>query len=216
MQQAIWDLMESHVFSRPSEEGLFNPYADRVEGVDVPDAPAIRRANFRNYLGRYTDRPRLLLLAEAPGPWGCRFSGVPLVSESQLVDPRFPIDGRPTSLEDTPHHEYSARIYWRVLEPYFPHFFTWNTVPFHPYKPGQLLSIRNPTLSEVVSFKDVVEGMLAILEPETVLAVGRKAEQVLQRLGATCTYIRHPSQGGASLFEQGVREVVAQMEFPAS
>ena len=68
--------------------------------------------------------PPVFLLAEAPGPWGCRFSGVPLVSEAQLVDAAFPLNGEPRGRNETPYHEYGARIYWRVLQPFFPLFFT--------------------------------------------------------------------------------------------
>ncbi|MEZ4699883.1 MAG: uracil-DNA glycosylase [Rhodothermales bacterium] len=207
----LWALVSEQVFTVPSAAGLFNPYADRVDGIDHPDAPAIRRENLRQYFASYRTAPRVLLLAEAPGPWGCRFSGVPLVSESQLADPAFPIDGTPTSLEEKPHTEYSANIYWRILRPYFPAFFTWNTVPFHPYKAERMLSIRNPTHREVMAFRDVVDGMVEILKPERILAIGRKAEHVLQQLGLPCRYVRHPSQGGALLFEQGVREAFAEL-----
>ncbi|MFQ5571365.1 MAG: hypothetical protein ACE5G0_16940, partial [Rhodothermales bacterium] len=125
-----WCLFQEKIFPTPSTDMLFNPYRDRHEAFDLPDAVAIRRDNVRRYLARYEARPPLFLLAEAPGPWGCRFSGVPLVSEAQLVDEAFPLDGRPSSRKETPHSEYSASIYWRVLGPYFPHFFTWNSVPY--------------------------------------------------------------------------------------
>lgn len=191
----------------PSPDGLFNPYHDRVEGIDHPDAVALRRANLHNYLSCYTEPPAVFLLAEAPGPWGCRFSGVPLVSEAQLVDPAFPISGDASSLEEEPHGEYSANIYWRVMQPYFPHFFTWNSVPFHPYKEGKLLSIRNPTNREVAGFATLLSGMLDILQPKHVLAIGRKAEYGLKKIGIDATYVRHPSQGGAKLFEAGVTAI---------
>jgi uracil-DNA glycosylase len=202
----LWNVMQDLVFPEPSTDGLFNPYADRVDGIDGPDAPALRRANLRRYLDAYQASPRILLLAEAPGPWGCRFSGVPLVSEAQLADASFPIDGTPTSLEETPHSEYSATIYWRILRPYFPHFFTWNTVPLHPHRPGERLSIRTPTNAEVMAFSGVVRRLVEILQPEQILAIGRKAEHVLGRLAIPCRYIRHPSQGGARRFEAGIRK----------
>jgi hypothetical protein len=33
---------------------------------------------------------------------------------------------------------------------------------------------------------------------------------VLGRIGVPCTYVRHPSQGGARLFEEGVKAVLQQ------
>ena len=208
----VWELAKTEIFSLPSGEGLFNPYRDQVASLDVPGAPALRQENFREYLSTYNESPSLFLLAEAPGPWGCRFSGVPLVSESQLADPEFPIHGQPTSLEPTPHSEYTANIYWRVLAPWFPRFFTWNTVPFHPYKGDELLSIRNPRNGEVKQFIPLVDAMIDLLKPDRILAIGRKAEYALNRLDKQCTYVRHPSQGGARKFEQGVRSVLKEMD----
>lgn len=203
--EEIWHLLGEYVFPVSSGETLFNPYRDRNEAVDLPDAPAVRRANLQRYLARYEERPEVFLLAEAPGPWGCRFSGVPLVSEAQLADAAFPIDGRPSSTRAEPHKEASATIYWRVLQPFFPCFFTWNSVPFHPHRSGEPLSIRNPTRGEVAAWSSLLTALLQVLQPKHVLAVGRKAEYALAQVGASCTYIRHPSQGGARRFEAGVR-----------
>ena len=206
-----WVLLCEQVFSVPSTSTLFNPYRDRHDALDLPDAPAIRQTNAHHYLACYDQRPPLFLLAEAPGPWGCRFSGVPLVSEAQLADASFPIQGQPTSLAEEPHREYSANIYWRILQPYFPHFFTWNSVPFHPHHPGEPLTIRTPKASEVKAWTAVLADLVAILRPERVLAVGRKAEYALKHAGVESTYVRHPSQGGARLFEEGVVAVLQEL-----
>lgn len=209
----VWQLCEKSVFPTPSTDILFNPYRDSHDEFDRPGAVAIRRANLRRYLACFAARPPVFLLAEAPGPWGCRFSGVPLVSEAQLVAPDFPIDGQPTSRAETPHHEYSARIYWRVLGPYFPHFFTWNSVPYHPHHADSPLSIRTPKAGEVKASVEVVAGLLECLQPRRILAIGRKAERALAMAGAEATYIRHPSQGGAKLFEAGVLEAMRDAGF---
>lgn len=212
----VWRLFEEHLLDRPSAERQFNPYRDYDERFDRPDAPAIRRKNLKRYLDCYAGAaPPLFLLAEAPGPWGCRFSGVPLVSEAQLADTDFPIGGQPTSTQKTPHTEYSSAIYWRVMQPYFPRFFTWNSVPFHPHKDGEPLSIRTPTRGEGAAFEDLLAGLLRLLEPARTVAIGRKAERALQEIGADCTYVRHPSQGGAKKFEGGVRAVAREMDLPA-
>lgn len=206
----IWEIAQRHVFSVHAGEGLFNPYLDEDPDLDCEDAAAIRRKNFFNYLKVYKRKPAVFLLAEAPGPWGCRFSGVPLVAEEQLCDPSFPVSGRQTSRAEQPHKEYSARIYWRVLGPYFPAFFTWNSVPYHPFKKGKPLSIRTPGVAEIRAFSPVVAQLSEALSPQIHLAIGRKAESVFNMLGISCTYIRHPSQGGAVLFEEGVLDAMKQ------
>lgn len=202
---SLWALCEAKLFATPSSERLFNLYSDRHPELDREEAPAIRRNNLKRYFAAYAAVPSVLLLAEAPGPWGCRFSGVPLTSEAQLLDPEFPLQGEASSAAPRPHHEYSARIYWRVMRPYFPRFFTWSAVPLHPHYPGAPLSIRTPTQQEVRSWLPFTAAIVEILSPERVIAVGRKAEFALQALGIPYTYVRHPSQGGARQFESGIR-----------
>ncbi len=199
-----WSLFERMLFDRPSGADLFNPYRDRHPALDRPEAPAIRRANLQRYLAAYTRRPRVLLVAEAPGPWGCRFSGVPITSEAQLVDPSFPLEGAPSGRDETPHAEYSASIFWRVMQPFFPHFFVWNSVPLHPHRPGEPLTIRPPRRREVKAYAPLLAALVDVLRPERVLAIGRQAEFALAHVGVEATYVRHPSQGGATRFEAGV------------
>ncbi|MDQ7041520.1 MAG: uracil-DNA glycosylase [Rhodothermus sp.] len=212
--QAIWSAFEAQLFPAPSTDRLFNPYRDGNPELDRPEAPIIRRRNLWRYLAAYETPPPVLLLAEAPGPWGCRFSGVPLTSESQLLDPDFPLEGEASGRSKRPHREYSARIYWRVMRPYFPHFFTWSAVPLHPHRPGAPLSIRTPTQRELRAWMPLVAAIVEVLQPEQVIAVGRKAEFVLQSLGIACTYVRHPSQGGARQFEAGVRALLGSLSSP--
>jgi len=211
MLDPVWDLFQRRVFSVASTDDLFNPYRDRNAELDIEDAPSIRRHNLRRYLECYDTSPPLFLLAEAPGPWGCRFSGVPITSESQLADPDFPIDGEPTSRQNEPHTEYSAGIFWRILQPHFPRFFVWNSVPLHPHDPGEPLSIRNPRRTEVREWQDLLVDLLDILKPETILGVGRKAERALQEAGAGGSYVRHPSQGGARKFEEGIDAALSDL-----
>ncbi len=202
--ERAWEAIEAAVFDRPSSGDLFNPYRDRVDGMDREDAVEIRRANLRAYLAAYGRAPELFLLAEAPGPWGCRFSGVPITAEAQLLDSTFPLAGKRSSLAAEPHTEYSAAIFWRLLASSFPHFLVWNAVPLHPHRPGEPLTIRTPRTSEIREFESLVGTLVAILEPRRTVAVGRKAEQTLARLDVPCTYVRHPSQGGAKRFAEGV------------
>ena len=207
----VWRLFEEHVFSAPTTDEAFNPYRTRHPDLDVANAPALRRINLRAYLEAYDNSPPLFLLLEAPGPWGCRFSGVPITSEAQLVDPDFPINGRPTSTEAEPHTEYSASIFWRVLQPHFPHFFVWNSLPLHPHDPGDPLTIRTPRRTEVREWKPLLTDLLDTLDPDRIVGVGRKAERALDEAGADPTYVRHPSQGGAKKFEAGINTIMENL-----
>lgn len=209
--ERVWEAIAEAALERPSTADLFNPYRDRVNGLDRPDAVAVRRANLRAYLAAYPRPPAVFLLAEAPGPWGCRFSGVPITAEAQLLDPGFPLSGARSSVGEEPRSEYSAGIFWRILKPAFPHFLVWNAVPLHPHRAGEPLSIRTPRAGELQEFEPLVREIVSVMAPRRVLAVGRKAEQVLVRSEIPCTYVRHPSQGGAVLFAEGVRAALGEV-----
>lgn len=216
MPPDVWSLFESEVFPAPSTDEAFNPYRDRHDDLDCTDAPARRRENLRAYLSCYDAAPPLFLLLEAPGPWGCRFTGVPITSEAHLLDPDFPIEGRTTSRGDEAQTEYSASIFWRVLRPYFPHFFVWNSLPLHPHDPGEPLSIRTPRRTEVREWNPLLTALLDTLQPDRIVGVGRKAERALTEVNADPTYVRHPSQGGATKFEDGMHAIVDAMGLSAS
>ena len=206
----LWSALATHVLDAPGGDDLVNPYTHADPALDVDGATAIRRANLRAAVDALPGPPDVLVVAEAPGPWGCRFSGVPLVSEQQLLDPAYPVDGRPTSLRamhGEPLKEYSGGIYWRVMGPRWGRFWTWNAVPLHPHKPGDPLTIRAPRVREVRACADGLRAVVEAVGAGRVVALGRVAERSLAAVGIESTYVRHPSQGGARLFEAGMDEV---------
>jgi hypothetical protein len=98
-----------------------------------------------------------------------------------------------------------------VLQPHFPHFFVWNSLPLHPHDADDPLSIRTPRRTEVRAWSDLLRGLLDALDPDRTIGVGRKGERALAEVGADPTYVRHPSQGGAKKFESGMSTIVAEM-----
>ncbi|WP_420456935.1 uracil-DNA glycosylase [Rubrivirga sp.] len=208
----LLDLYRRDLFDAPAGDRLFNPYRD-TDAHDGPDAPATRRANLVAALDAVARHgtPEVLVVAEAPGPWGCRFSGVPFTSERQLLDPAFPVDGTPSSAQfatsGEPMREMSGGIYWGAMLPHWGRFWTWNAVPLHPHKAGEPLTIRTPGVREVRRWHGLLAATVDALSPRAVVAVGRKAEGALQAVGAGPVYVRHPSQGGATLFREGIAEV---------
>ena len=206
------DLFDRALYDVEAGGRAFNPYRDADEN-DAPGAPALRRANLEAALDAVAraapgGRPDVLVVAEAPGPWGCRFSGVPFTNERQLLDPAFPVSGRPTSARfantGEPMRETSGGIYWEAMLPHWGRFWTWNAVPMHPHKAGQPLTIRTPGVREVRRWHALLADVVAITQPAAVVAVGRKAEGALRAVGAEPLYVRHPSQGGATLFRDGI------------
>lgn len=203
----IWEVFRKDVFTVPSTEVLFNQYRDRVEGLDLPGAEEIRRRNLRGYLASFGRRPRALVVGEAPGPWGCRFSGLPFTGERMLEEGAFPFGGRKSSTHEPPYQERSGVIFWRDMLPRLGEFLLVNSVPFHPHRRGEPLSIRTPTRGELEGCAPILAAIVERLDPRTLVAVGRKAEAALGMLGLPALYVRHPSRGGAREFARGMERI---------
>jgi hypothetical protein len=194
------EFFQEKLFPIQSREILLNPYSYQHPTTDQPNAIKIRQGNLLNYLLHFEDKPRYLIVGEAPGPWGCRFSGVPFTSERQLAQGELPFAGVPTSIHNPPVAERSATIFWDALKPYHQDFLVWNSIPLLPHKPGDRQSLRPPKRSEIGEFRFVLAFMIGHIQPETILAVGRRAEEALHMLEQPCHYVRHPSHGGKGEF----------------
>jgi Uracil DNA glycosylase superfamily len=181
----------------------FNQYADAGPD-DVPGAAAIRLANLREYL-REREGADVVALGEAGGYQGMRWSGIAFTSERDLArwgDPYRPsCAGRRWS-------EPSGTIVHRVLGELGAErrVILWNTVPTHPHHPGVPLSNRRPTVAEVEAGAVFARRLIALVDPATVVAVGRIAESAL---AGTAAYVRHPANGGGAQFAAGMRAILA-------
>ena len=68
-----------------TSQNVANPWREQDETeLDLPGAAALRRDYLRRYLA-VRPTPRVLLLAEAAGYQGCRFSGIALTCERMLL-----------------------------------------------------------------------------------------------------------------------------------
>jgi uracil-DNA glycosylase len=193
---------------------LVNQYTARDPALDHPDGPGRRVANLTAYLRAFR-APRLVLCAEAAGFNGSRFSGITLCDERKLVGPDHLAWAGPHrgyargSRDDQPlHRELSASIVWRALGDRTD-VALWNCVPWHPAGPGGPLSNRTPTPAEQAAGLAVLDHVLTHLWPSArPIAVGRVAEGLLQRLGRAVPTVRHPANGGARLFTEGLHRLL--------
>lgn len=204
-------MLEKEIFPASSTETLFNQYKDINEQYDLPDGAVIRRKNLKNYFESFLEKPQVLMVGEAAGPWGCRFSGVPFTSEAQLAKKILPFTGKQSSKRIAPYSENSASTFWKTLSSRHQEFIIWNLLPFHPHKPNNSLSIRNPNKGEVAVYSKLLVKVKSILQPKAIIAVGRKAEQALSLTNIHCTYVRHPSQAGARLFANGINQIFSNL-----
>ena len=200
-------LLLDQLAALPGSDRLFNPYADTHPGWET------RRQNLSLYLHDMLARqPDTMMVFEAPGYRGCRFSGVPVTSERIMLKgiARWGLFGEgycPTS--DTPggYAEMTATILWEALQAYADQPpLIWNTVPLHPYQPGKPLSNRTPTLTEQRAGAALIDAVIALMRPARILAVGRTAQNMLAERGIEALPLRHPSQGGKPDFVRALRE----------
>ncbi len=214
-------IAELQAFSRPR---VFNPWSDFDGANDFgPEAPAVRRDQLRRYLSERIGRARLLLVAEAAGYQGAKFSGIAMTSERQLVASPSLLDSvyfegakRRTSRESVRpggFTEPTATIVWgKMLEAGLEgrEWVNWNTFAWHP-RGDTPLSNRTPTPDEFSAGQPALKSFLALYPKVPVVAVGEKARATLEELGvAVVAAVRHPANGGATKFRNGIEGLLAR------
>ena len=183
----------------------FNQYRDGGAGDrDPAAAPSVRCENLRVYLRSRAAAP-VLLVAEAAGWRGARYSGIPLLSERQL-DRSGPY--RRTSTHPRGWAEASATIVRGVLRGggWEEGVLVWNVVPTHPWGPVPD-SNRPPSALEVASGRELLMRLLDVVRPRHVVALGRTAERALAAQVAVAA-VRHPAQGGAARCRAELRDAL--------
>jgi hypothetical protein len=188
--------------------GVVNPYRDADPELDGPGAARARQANLEAYLER-VGPPRLILLGEALGFRGGRFSGIAFTSERQLAGPaerRLPWATCPpfraTSRNPALWLEPSGSVVWDALGGEARGVLLWNAFPWHPAGKTGPLTNRTPERGLVAANLHVFERLLGEAAGARVLAVGRTAGAALAALGIEAPCLRHPAHGGASLFRR--------------
>lgn len=192
-------------------EHAYNQYAD-----DGTPGNQVRRENLTLHLQQALAlRPAMILIGEAPGYLGCRRTGVPFTSEPLLlagVDPpglfgaargfRLAGDSVRTGGEQT------ATIVWRELGRHGLVALGWNAWPFHPHRPGNPTSNRPPRVSELAQGRHFLRAFLDLAPGVPLVAMGNSAASSLTTLGLPHSKLRHPAQGGARLFADGLGALI--------
>jgi len=190
--------------------GLFNPYVESCEHDIQADAPAERLARLRNHLDCDA---RLILVGEAPGYQGCRYTGVPFTSERLLLNGEIPRVSAPAerlTSRRLPFSEPSATIVWKTLKALGAESETvlWNAVQLHPFRAGNVWSNRTPSKEEVALGIRALQLMERAFPRATFVPIGKKAERLLAEAGIRASgYVRHPANGGATEFAKGLSAI---------
>lgn len=175
----------------------------------------IRRDNLLIYLEQMNIlKPKIILIARAPGYRGSRLTGVPFTSEYLLMNNMKGLDlfGRDKGYrlvkeKDKLLKEATATIIWETLLKYNIVALSWNAFPFHPYKKGNTKSNRTPFKKELLIGEKPLLQMIEMFNIKKIVAVGNKAEESLNKLNIPNYKVRHPAQGGKRKFVKGIREL---------
>jgi uracil-DNA glycosylase len=186
---------------------LVNPYACHDPELDRLNGAAIRRTNLLAYLEERPS-PAFLLVGEAAGYRGCRFSGIAFTSERCLAPEQWSSRCEQGWIEPSAtivHGELSLLgLESRTL--------LWNAVPFHPIIDGQPLSNRTPIPAELKAREEWLARLIALTQPGLAVAIGRKATKSLKAVHVGALSVRHPARGGAKLFREQLRAIVGGRE----
>jgi len=194
----------------PGHPGLFNPWADRCPHESLADGVAGRIQRLKSHLDC---DPSFILVGEAPGYQGCRYSGVAFTSERLLLEGRIPRIPAPTgrlSTRPLPFSEPSATVVWRTLRELGMEDETvlWNALQMHPHHPKEPWSNRSPARAELALGTPALKLLRRAFPNATFVPVGKKAEAILRDADIRAApYVRHPANGGATAFARGLRGV---------
>ena len=167
----------------------------------------IRRNNLKVYLNKMkTLNPKYLILGEAPGYKGCRLSGIAFTSEKVLSKNDFFKNELIQFINDKHNYEseISATIVWSEISKLIDKPLIWNIFPFHPHSTNDTKTNRTPTKIELEEGKSFLNDLLEIFEIKKIIALGRKPESQLEKIGLPFSYIRHPANGGKNDFVNGL------------
>lgn len=169
--------------------------------------------NLRHYLKLMKkERPRLLLVGEAPGYRGCGITGIPFSSGKLFEQVDHPFLKKLKNSLVMPHieSENTAAIVWRFLKEYEVTPLFWNAYPFHPHPAGNREKNRAPNRKEIAQGVTYLQMIDRLFKPEVIAGVGRA--------GTACAtqafpeyeirYVRHPSYGGKSDFIAGMERLI--------
>lgn len=214
----------------PRQGRVFNPWYE-VDALhdNSRDAPEIRRRHLLRYLTERLPSVKFLLVGEAAGYRGAKFSGIPMTSErillggkrKQGIAPEHVFGGLRSSrtsresLTPAGFSEPTATIVWDqiIRSGVNPHqVVLWNAFPWHPYNPeAGPLSNRTPAPAELEAGHEVLTAVHRILAREgRVLALGEKAYAALENVGIGAVKVRHPAQGGAEKFRKAFRQWIGR------
>lgn len=185
-------------------ENVFNPYSSRCPVHDLPNAAKLRKLALLEMLNEASQREiDSLWIGRDLGYRGGRRTGIALTDDVHLsaYASRWGISiERPT--KGLPVVERTAAVIWSVLALIETPVVLWNVFPLHPHESGDPFSNRSHNSREGKVGEEFLVGMLMMLRPKRIVAIGNDATRVALRIASYCDVfnVRHPSYGGQTEF----------------
>lgn len=192
--------------------GTFNPWRECCP-QEISDSGFEARkerlvTHFENSQAQY------VLVGEAPGYQGCRYSGVAFTSERLLLEGAIPfmpdLGQMRISRRKRPFSEPSATIVWGALHEHgiADKTLLHNAFPYHPEGSKGIHSNRTPTELERKFGLELLSLFFNVFSGMKVAALGNTASKSLSELGIKHIKLRHPANGGATKFRNGLRDFI--------
>lgn len=194
---------------------VFNPYSDQCPVHDRRDAAKLRRRNLERFLDAALEsRIDTMWIARDLGYRGGRRTGVPLTDEIHLDHAGLLLGGiaLDRATQGPVVAERTAAVVWRVLGTIGVPAVLWNVFPLHPHGPDDPFSNRCHTRAEREATAPLLHGLIALVRPKQIVAIGRDAQLALAGLEVPIIPVRHPSYGGQSEFIAGLYDLYGARE----
>jgi hypothetical protein len=211
-----------------TDEPVFDPWWqwDQYNDTDK-GAPSIRRGQLHRYLCERLSTGKIVLVGEALGYQGGKFTGISMTSErillgehsskgiltSHVFSTGNPKKTSRSELKPKGFSEPTGTVVWRAISESRRRpneFILWNIFPWHPFNPQKgYLSNRTPTASEVAEGAVIFSNLLESFHIEKIFAVGRKSAYQLSQMGISAAVLRHPAQGGATQFRKQFAKLIS-------
>ena len=197
----------------PSTSSLFNPWRDGCPYDAACNGPEAKRQRLAQHLAC---DPLFIMVGEAPGFQGCRYTGIAFTSERLILEgtiPRVVPGSDRLSQRQRPFSEPSATNVWKnLIERGLQHrVILWNALQLHPHPPEELWANRTPTDRELVIGRPALKLLHAAFPSASFVAIGKKASHALCAANIdTAAHVRHPANGGATQFSVGLDRILAE------
>lgn len=196
---------------------VFNPYSEQCPVHDRSDAAKLRRRNLERFLDAALEsRVDTMWIARDLGYRGGRRTGVPLTDEVHLDHASLLLGGiaLDRATQGPLVAERTAAVVWRVLGTIGVPAVLWNVFPLHPHGRDDPFSNRCHTRAEREATAPLLHGLIALMRPKQIVAIGRDAQLALTGLDVPIIPVRHPSYGGQSDFIAGLYDLYGAREAP--